>query len=144
MSAEKRSELFIFPLKGKKCLPGVFLLAWLWLRPGWGRGEWPWKGWVTLCSVPNHYNKPLQRKVLFPIWKSACKPGLNLTLQYTATKHAVKKKTSHRLEWEGCITEATHPTFTSFLRWWHFRRRCLHFVLLCLAGSVEHVAPFQL
>lgn len=44
MSAEKRSELFIFPLKGEKCLSGVFLLARLWLSPGWGRGEWAWKG----------------------------------------------------------------------------------------------------
>lgn len=67
------------------------LLARLWLSPGQGRGEWAWKGWVTLCSVPNDY-KPLQKKVLFPNWKPACEPGLNLTLQYAATEHAVKKK----------------------------------------------------
>lgn len=98
MSAENRSELFIFPPKGKKCLPGVFLLARLWLSPGWGRGEGAWKGWVTLCSVPNNYNKPLKRKVLFPSWKSPCEPGLKLTLRYAATKHAAKiqiKKITH-------------------------------------------------
>lgn len=152
MSAEKKLELFIFPLKGEKRLPGEFLPARLWLSPGWGRGrgERVWKGWVTLCSMPNDYNKPLQRKVLFPSWKSACKPGLNLTLHYAATKHAVKKihkkKTNKcpTLGWEGCITGATLLAVISLMHWWHFRCRCLHFVLLCLAWSMEHVAPFQL
>lgn len=91
MSAEKRSELYISTQR-EEMLTRSILLARLWLSPGQGRGERVWKGWVTLCSVLNDYNKPLQKKVLFPNWKPACEPGLNLTLQYAATKHAVKKK----------------------------------------------------